>query len=75
MVSESTMNYTLFEIGLFYRLLMGKEVMSIEDSCYLLTKQNGGNIGISFQMQENQGVHLKSHIDSFWIFFRTAMFL
>lgn len=50
--------------------------MSIEESCYLLTKQKGGNIGISFQMQENlKGVRLKSHIDSSWIFFRAAMFL
>ncbi|XP_019264800.1 PREDICTED: uncharacterized protein LOC109242389 isoform X2 [Nicotiana attenuata] len=57
-------------------LLTGKEVMSIEGSCYLPIKQKEGNIGISFQAQENlQGVSLKRHIDLSWMFFATAMFL
>ncbi|XP_016465876.1 uncharacterized protein LOC107788686 isoform X3 [Nicotiana tabacum] len=57
-------------------LLTGKEVMSTEDNCYLPIKQKEGNMGISFQVQENlQGVRLKRHIDSSWMFFTTAMFL
>ncbi|XP_060198250.1 uncharacterized protein LOC132627120 isoform X6 [Lycium barbarum] len=66
----------LASLILLLLLSMGKEVMSIEDSCYLLIKQKGGNIGNSFHMQETlKGIRLKSHIDSSWIFFKTAMFL